>query len=133
MVPKANLVTIGPVRSIRAICAIRSPISKLALNQALRISSDGVNTANLQSSFAQKLLPISASSLLGAQQRDHHHVQSCVLEVGAGIRDDVLVDQKLAVARLHRGSDVGEDLEADVVGPVMENGVHEVCASALTC
>ena len=60
----------------------------------------------------------------------HYQIQTRGFPVCSHVRDDVFVDQHFAVARLQGGEEVGEDLAAHVIGPVVEDGVHVVCACA---
>lgn len=76
------------------------------------------------------MLPLPARALLRSKQSQHHHIQRRRLPVRLHVRDDVLVDEKFAVARLHGGFHVGEDARADLVRPVVQDGVHVVGAGA---
>ena len=67
---------------------------------------------------------------LPGPNRHHDQIQTRRFPVCSHVRDDVLVDQHFAVARLQGGEEVGEDLAAHVIGPVVEDGVHVVCACA---
>ena len=51
--------------------------------------------------------------------------------MGVFIRDDVVVDEELAVAPCHGGDDGVENIAAFVVGPVVEDGVEVICACSL--
>lgn len=103
---------------------------QLTLNQALRAVPRAVDPFDLQPTPREQVLPVLPRALPAAEEGQHHDIQTGGLPVGAGVRDDVLVDEDLAVAGLHGGGDVGEDLEARLVGPIVEDGVHEVGAGA---
>lgn len=105
-------------------------LRQLTLNQTLSPFPTTINPTNPQPTLTQQILPILPRTFPRRQQRQHHDIQTCGLPVSARIRNHVLVDQQLAVPGLHGGGDVGEDLEARAVGPVVEDGVHEVGSGA---
>lgn len=103
-------------------------LCELALNQTLGTVSGTPNLDNLQVGLVQESLPVLTGALAGAQESHHHDIQARGLPLGAGVWDDILIDEELAVAGLHGSGDVSKDLEADLLGPVVEDRVHEVCA-----
>ena len=103
---------------------------QLALNQTLRAIPHGPDLGDLEPGLRQQVLPVLARALARAEQRRHHDVEGRRLPMRAGIGHHVLVDEDLAVAGLHGRRDVGEDLEAHLVGPVVQDGVHEVGAGS---
>src|SRR6478735_9152463 len=75
--------------------------SQLALNQTLNSICDRPNIADLQSSLAEQLLPVLLCTFPRRKQSKHHNVQCRSLPLSTSVGDDVLVDKKLAVSRLH--------------------------------
>ena len=112
-----------PPRSLSILC-------QLAFDQALRAVQWRPDLGDFEADWLNQLVPLSLGALFGCQVHHHHEIQGCCLPVGPRIRDDVLVDQHLTVSRSHSRNQLGQDLLAGLVIPVMENRVEKVHASA---
>lgn len=62
------------------------------------------------------------------QTRHELPVQRRLAPVRALVGHDEVVDEDLGVAAFHGGDDGGQDLRVDAVGPVLDDGVQEVCS-----
>lgn len=69
--------------------------------------------------------------LASRQLRHHQHVTRGCFPIGTGSRDHAFEDEQLAVSRLHRLRQTSEDLLADIIGPIVQDGVHEVGSGSL--
>lgn len=86
------------------------------------------NLRDLQPSRSHQLVPVSFGSLSRSEIGHHDNIQTGCLPVCVGIRDDILVNQDLAVSWLHDIHKTLQDLAAVIVCPVMEDRVHIVSA-----
>ena len=89
-----------------------------------------MDARDLEPSIPQQLLPVHPRTLTAREAAHHDHVERGADPVRAVVGDDVLGDEQLAVAFGHGGLEVGEDVRALLVGPVVENGVEVVCSCA---
>ena len=74
------------------------------------------------------MAPIRLCPLLGSEDRHHEHVDPAGYGPRSLVRDNHFIDQNLGIPRLHRSSSMLQDLDANVVGPVVEN-LSEVVAA----
>lgn len=80
-----------------------------------------------------QVLPVALRALLGAEQVHHEDVKASGLPVSTLVGDDRFVDEESAVTGLHRLLDATDDLDAQPIGPVMEDRVHVVRPSPCVC
>ena len=89
-------------------------------NRLLRKRQISPQRLNLQPHRTQELGPLRARALPGSHHRHHGQVGAGRLPVHARVREDHFVNQD-ARGGGHGGRDVGEDLPAFVVAPVVED------------
>lgn len=111
-----------------------SSLYSLALDQAFytwQATQPDLDDFKTQPAPFNELIPLSLSSLQSRQLSHHEHITSCVLPVSPNRGNDYVVDEKLAVAGFHSLDHSCKNRLADMVGPVMHDGVHEVGSRSL--
>lgn len=88
------------------------------------------NPHDRQSDTLQELRPGLFRALARRHERHHQPVKSRGCRVSAAVRDHYLVDQDFAVSRFHGGDKMVEYFATFLVGPVVEDRVHEVSSGA---
>jgi hypothetical protein len=104
-------------------------LSQLALYQTLDAALSSPDLSNFQTSRLNQSVPVTRSALGRRKVGHHYDVQTGSFPVRISIGDHILIDENLAVAALHSGDDIIQDLLTVRVGPVVENGMHVVSAS----
>lgn len=109
-------------------------LGQLALDEVLNIRPIALpELGDLQVKPARldKAAPVVLRPLKRRQLRHHEDVAGGRLPVGASPGNHAFEDEQLAVPGLHGVREARQDLRADIVGPVVEDGVHKVGAGAL--
>jgi len=81
---------------------------------------------DLQPRRPEQLGPLGLCALRRCNQGHHEPVEGGDLPIGAAVRDDVFVDEKLGIALLHGLRDLLQDASAIGVRPVVEDGMQEI-------
>ena len=100
------------------------------LDQALRPRTMGPNAHDGQAHTLQQVGPVLFRALARRHERHHQPIEPRGPRVSAPVRDHELVDEEFAVTGLHGGDEMAKDVAAFLIGPVVEDGVHEVSTGA---
>ena len=112
--------------------AIQTPsLQQHSLHDPIRVCLRGKpNLDHREPSLLQQRAPLLLGPLHARVETHHRHVQHGMERRGALLGNEHLVYQQLGVPRLHGRLDLCQDVEADVVRPVVQDVVVEVGSRA---
>jgi hypothetical protein len=108
---------------------IQHLFNSLALNHTFNTIDYGVNVRDLEpASFLQQGGPLYRTALLATKSGHHDKVEGGLFGVLLYGRNNVLMNEKLAVIRSHGVFDVADNFFTLIVRPVVENEMRKISA-----